>query len=119
MDRMNEAKRMHERAMQLLNEALFVRQQGEAEMSASLRMDAFRLERAAAESLLERFDLEPTRSILFKGAAVLALQVNLGREAERLARLGLAGDPPEYVAAELWTTLERAGLYLHGGAGRP
>src|SRR6185312_4178600 len=87
---------------------------------ASLQTEAYRLERAAAESLLNRFDLEPTRSILFKGAAVLALEVNLARAAEHLACMGLSGIPPDFVAAELRAILERANfqrhLALHGFA---
>ncbi len=55
---------------------------------------AFAQERAAADLVANLFDLEPTRSILHRSAAVLAVECSERREAERLIGRALAGNPP-------------------------
>jgi hypothetical protein len=79
----------------------------------ALKQDAYKAERSAAESLAARFDLEPTRAMLYKGAAVLALELGLHRDAEKLACTGLAGNPPDYAANQLRSVLERANFNNH------
>ena len=53
---------------------------------------------------------EPTRSILYRSAAWLALDANLPHEAIRLAERGLAGSPPPAIAVELEEALAAARL---------
>jgi phage-related minor tail protein len=57
------------------------------------------------------FEIEPTRSVLFKSAATLALKGNLYREAEKMASFGLAGNPPEEVASELRMVLSNVASF--------
>jgi hypothetical protein len=49
----------------------------------------------------DQFNLEPTRSVLHRSAAALALECSELREAERLIGRALAGNPPEEIANEL------------------
>ena len=94
-------KKLHIEAMQksqLADIAIFENREQDA---MSLWKESFELEKQAAMLLMNKYDKEPTRSILFKSAAYLALKVGLKREAEFLACRGLEGSPSEYVAKEL------------------
>ena len=62
---------------------------------------AFAKERAAADLAANQFDLEPTRSVLHRSAAVLAVECAELRDAERLIGRALAGNPPADIADEL------------------
>jgi superfamily II DNA/RNA helicase len=62
---------------------------------------AFRLESEAAALLADQLDTEPTRSVLFRSAASLALDCDLISEAEELIRQGLSGRPPAPIVDEL------------------
>src|SRR5947209_2385099 len=91
----------HRKAMSLLDEANVARMQGDNEQSRALWQQAFEAEREAAELLTDSSEYEPTRSILFRSAATLALDCGEYGEAERLAAAGLMGNPPEALAHEL------------------
>ena len=69
--------------------------------SQELFRAAFEKEREAAELIEDRTDLEPTRSVLFRSAASLAMDCRDFAEAERLLEKGLAGRPPEDLAEEM------------------
>lgn len=69
---------------------------------------AFAAEREAADLLFGSLGEEPSRSVLYRSAAVLALDCREVREAERLATAGLAGYPPGDIATELREVLDRA-----------
>lgn len=59
------------------------------------------LERQAADRIPRAQESEPTRAILYRSAAWMAVHAGEPDEALRLAREGLAGFPPPSVAAEL------------------
>jgi hypothetical protein len=63
--------------------------------------NAFAKERTAADLVANQLDLEPTRSILHRSAAVLAIECAELREAEWLIGRALAGNPPDDIANEL------------------
>ena len=98
---MSQVRERHRKAMSLLDEANVARMRGDSKQSRALGRQAFETEREAAELLTETHEHEPTRSILFRSAATLALDCGEYREAERLATLGLMGNPPEAIALEL------------------
>lgn len=92
--------------MELLDEAL---------MSArtNLRITglltrALGFEKAAADSVATRVDLEPTRSVLHRSAANLALRVGDHATAIQYVETGLKGDPPTEIKLELETVREQA-----------
>lgn len=98
---MQNVETLHQEAMALVDQAVLARQQGDAEAVISLSRAAFNKERAAADLVANLFGLEPTRSVLHRSAAVLAIECNQLREAERLIGRALAGNPPDDIADEL------------------
>lgn len=87
--------------MELVDQAVLARQRSDAETVIALSKAAFTKERAAADLVANHFDLEPTRSVLHRSAAVLAIECNQLRDAERLIGRALAGNPPDDIADEL------------------
>src|SRR5438093_8925016 len=87
--------------MQLLDEANLARMRGDRAGATRLLDAAYQRERDAAMRLLDRTDLEPTRGILLKGAAVLAIQCGQQEEARDLLQRGLSGSPPAWLAEEM------------------
>jgi hypothetical protein len=92
---------LHQEAMALVDQAVLARQRGEAETVLALTRAAFAKERSAADLVANQLELEPTRSVLHRSAAVLALECSELREAERLIGRALAGNPPDDIADEL------------------
>ena len=89
---------LHRDAMELAHQAEAA---SDATRSQELFRSAFEKEREAAELLQDRLDLEPTRSVLLRSAASLALDCKDFTEAERLLEKGLAGRPPADLAEEM------------------
>jgi hypothetical protein len=104
---------LHNQAMELVDEAYFARRAQEHELAVQHLRRAFELEREAAEYLWNERSAEPSRSILYRSAAALALQCGDNREAERMASAGLSGNPPADIADELRDIYETAGFYRH------
>src|SRR3954454_388791 len=89
---------LHRFAMELAHQASKTEDKAEAE---ALYMRALESEGAAADLLEQEYQLEPTRSILYRSAASLALRCGNYQEAERLIANGLAGNSPEEITEEL------------------
>ena len=104
---MNTILEMHRQAIARADDAFAARRNGDTEAATRLFRDAFRFERMAAEQSDTEGQLEPTRSVLYRSAATLALDCGEFREAERLAARGLGGSPPDDVAEELRDVLEQ------------
>lgn len=98
---MSQVRELHRKAMSLLDAANVARMRGDEEQARELQRRAFETEKQAAEQLADAYEHEPTRSILFRSAATLALDCGDYHEAERLAEAGLAGSPPDAIAAQL------------------
>ena len=84
----------------------------DVEASVLIRQ-SFELERDAAQLLLQSFDVEPTRSVLYRSAATLALECGEYVEARRLAHQGLAGNPPQEIFDEIHEILEEEEFQRH------
>ncbi len=108
-----DATALHEQAMQYAQDAMVAKMIGDEEAATSSNLQAYELEKQAAMALLDDFDVEPVRSLLFRSAAVLAFECGQYREAEKLASLGVAGDPPSDIAEELRNLLEDINFYRH------
>ncbi len=98
---MQNVETLHQEAMELVDRAVLARQEGNAAQVAKFARAAFQKEREAADAVANHLDLEPTRSVLHRSAAVLALECTELREAERLIGRALAGNPPDDIANEL------------------
>jgi len=100
-----ECNTLHIRAMDIAEEAFIANHKGKEGEAVRLYREAYELEAKAAELLSNMKDLEPTRSVLYRSAASLAMQVGELDEAFRLACEGLAGNPPAEIAEELWEVI--------------
>jgi len=93
--------------------ALAARQQGDEEQALRYFHKAYELEAQAAAAFAARLDAEPTRSVLFRSAATLALDCKLLPEAEKLVCNALIGNPPDEIADELRDLLEQIHFERH------
>jgi hypothetical protein len=113
---MNQVKDLHREAMRLVDEAESARLNGDVAVARERLRLAFDHERQAADLVAGDFTHEPTRAVLHRSAASLALQCGALREAERLIGAALSGDPPDEIAEELRDLLEQ--VYFGGKKGR-
>src|SRR5690242_16700821 len=104
---MNRVKELHHEAMQLVDEAESARHAGKTALARDRLTQAFDRERQAADLVVGDLAEEPTRSVLHRSAASLALECGESREAERLIAAALSGDPPDDIAEELRDLLEQ------------
>jgi tetratricopeptide (TPR) repeat protein len=104
---MNGIQDLHRRAMEAADEADRFRRLGDLAGAKRGLSQAFDLERQAAGLTAADESLEPTRSVLHRSAASLALECGDYREAERLIAVALSGDPPDELAEELRDLLEQ------------
>ena len=100
---MNKVQTLHREAMDLADQAETSRLGGDSSSADAFLRQAFEKERAAALEISEQEDLEPTRSVLLRSAASLALECQELQESERLVALALSGHPPAEIARELET----------------
>ena len=105
-DKIAQAGRLHDLAMNAAEAAAIARLHGEAGYSELFRQ-AFKWERDAANALAMEYAFEPSRAILHRSAAALALECGEWRAAEQLIGAALAGDPPEDIAEELRGLLQQ------------
>src|SRR5947208_2539503 len=74
--KMTNAASLHREAMELAEAAIVARLKGDAQLALDLTKEAFRKERDAALSVGDDSALEPTRSVLHRSAASLAVECN-------------------------------------------
>src|SRR5437879_3372907 len=98
---MKNAGEYHDLAMEMADRALAARRQGDGEQAATWFRNALTYEQRAAELVASDLALEPTRSVLHRSAAALAIECGELREAERLIARALTGNPPDEIADEL------------------
>ncbi len=113
---MNQVKDLHHEAMRLVDEAEAARRHGNLQMAGERLRQALDRERQAANLVAADWAQEPTRSVLHRSAAALALECGDPREAERLIATALSGNPPDAVAEELRDLLEQ--VYFGAKKGR-
>jgi hypothetical protein len=110
---MKEASDLHRSAMDFAERAALARISGDDEHSRELLQEAFERESAAASLVADNLDLEPSRSVLHRSAASLALELGDTREAERIIAVALTGTPSEEIADELRDLLEEVYFRRH------
>lgn len=110
---MNTVKDLHREAMRNADLAHEARRLGDVEQARAYFERAFSLEREAAEELADRTEAEPSRSVLYRSAATLALHCGQPAEAERLVCSALAGNPPTDIAEELRDLFEQVNFQRH------
>jgi len=100
-------KELHREAMELADTAYEARRLGNLNQAQQRFFIALDLERQAARKTAEIKDSEPSRSILFRSAATLALHAGKFSEGMRLVEEAFKGSPPADIAKELEAIDER------------
>lgn len=104
---------LHREAMALVDQSLIAKLRGEINGAKELLRQAFIKEREAASLVISKLELEPTRSVLLRSAASLALECGEIREAEKLISTALSGQPSEEIAEELRDLFEEVYFQRH------
>ena len=110
---MSEVLKLHREAMDCAENAFVARLHQDDDAATALTRRAFELESAAAELLQTECSAEPSRSILYRSAASLALECGENDAASRLIMTGLLGNPPGEIADELKDLYEQANFFRH------
>lgn len=113
-DQYEDGEALHAEAMRHANDAMAYRYLGKDDEAHAAFREAWRLERQAAMGLIGDM-LEPSRSILFRSAASLALLCGEVDDAQKLAHLGLGGAPSLRVRESLQTILADAAARVRAG----
>jgi hypothetical protein len=92
---------LHREAMDLAELAQVAKLRGEVDRSNHLRRQAFTKESSAAALIANHWETEPTRSVLHRSAASLAIECGEFEIANRLIATALSGNPPAEIAEEL------------------
>ena len=101
---------LHEQAMEFSDQAFFAKRKGDLASAMEFSRQALELETQAAEMLKDDLSKEPSRSVLYRSAASMAMSCEEYRQAEKLIATALAGNPPEEIAEELRDLLEQVNL---------
>ena len=96
---------IHRSAMDFAGQGFMAQMGPDPDAAIPLFEQAMELEMAAIAALPE--PIEPTYSVLHRSAGWMAFHCRQFRQAERLACRGLAGAPPDDIAAELRDLLEQ------------
>jgi len=110
---MNTASQLHNEAMDFAEQAQSAQRGKDHDLACRLFKNAFERERDAAMLFFDKTAEEPTRSVLFRSAASLAVSCQEFREAERLISAALFGNPPDEISEELRDLLENVNFARH------
>jgi len=104
---------LHEQAMDFADQAFVAKHRGDRELAQRLFYQAFERESTAAELIKDDIKAEPTRSVLYRSAAMLAMDCGELRAAEQLIATALSGNPPQEIVNELRDLLEQVNFVRH------
>lgn len=107
-----EVNKLHRKAMEFADESFVFRLENNREEFLRLTKLAYEKEAAAADLMVDEFDIEPTRSVLHRSAATLAWRCEMYDEAKWLICRALAGNPPPDIECELNDLLEKVNSAL-------
>jgi hypothetical protein len=108
--------KLHRDAMDIADRALAARRQGNLADFRELSRQAY-IKEAETANLIAQTDIEPTRSVLHRSAATLAVDCGKMREAEKLIATALVGNPLDEITAELRELLMQVVPQLQQAAG--
>jgi len=106
-------KALHREAMKFNDLALVARRESSLGIMMENYLKAFEYEKQAFVLYSNQSNEEPTKSILIRSVANLAVLSEQYRDAEKYVALGLAGDPPENIANELRDIYQQINFYRH------
>jgi hypothetical protein len=106
-EELTRAQQLHDCAMDSAENAILCQIKGDHNGFLSATQNALHCEMQAAGIIQPYLDYEPSRSVMLRSAAALALDLKEWRTAERLVCTALAGNPPDSIAEELRDLLEQ------------
>ena len=92
---------LHSKAMDLADDAFIARRKGLSDQANDLYNQAFEIEKQAALLLVDNFEVEPTRSVLFRSAGWLAFNADDYESAQEMVDMALQGNPPPAIKEQL------------------
>ena len=98
---MNKLQELHKKAMDLAEQSDLLKLRGNTSQVQEILRQALALESQAAQMVADDLTAEPTRSVLHRSAASLAIECGELQTAEKLIARALAGTPPADIEAEL------------------
>lgn len=98
---MSKVQELHQQAMDLVEQAELRKLSGDTNQAREILQQALKLEVEAAQMTADNVAAEPTRSVLHRSAASLAVECGELQTAEKLIAVALASTPPVDVANEL------------------
>jgi predicted dinucleotide-binding enzyme len=98
---MSQIQELHQQAMDLAEMVQVAKLRGNHTQAEQLSRQALEKELRAAELVASDLEAEPTRSVLHRSAATLAIDCGEIHTAERLIAIALSGNPPQEIAEEL------------------
>ncbi|MBE9138746.1 hypothetical protein IQ254_16350 [Nodosilinea sp. LEGE 07088] len=98
---MSRVQELHQQAMDLAEQADLNKLRGDTSQARAFLQQALELEAEAARLVADDLEAEPTRSVLHRSAASLAVECGELQIAERLIARALAGNSPADIAEEL------------------
>ncbi|NEP14183.1 MAG: hypothetical protein F6K14_29115 [Symploca sp. SIO2C1] len=98
---MNKVRELHQQAMDLAEQAAIKKLRQDMIGVGKILRCALDLEIEAAQMVAGNLEAEPTRSVLHRSAATLAIECGELQMAEKLIATALAGIPPLDIAEEL------------------
>jgi hypothetical protein len=110
---MSKVRELHNKAMELAQKAIVLRHEGSLDEAEECSRKALEYETEAASLIELNESSEPTRSILYRSAASLALQAKEFTTAQRLLANGLLGYPTPDIEQELWNLIEQLNFERH------
>jgi type II secretory pathway component PulM len=113
---MSQVQELHRQAMDLAEQADLTNLRGDVAQAKEILQQALDLEAEAAGMVADDLSAEPTRSVLHRSAATLAIECSELQQAEKLIAVALAGSPPSVLEAELKDLLMQ--INLHHGSGQ-
>lgn len=98
---MSKLQEIHKKAMDLAEQADLAKLRGNTAQVQEILRQALALESEAAQLVADDLTAEPTRSVLHRSAASLAVECGEIQTAEKLIARALAGTPPADIEDEL------------------
>ena len=98
---MSKVQDLHQQAMDLAEQADLKKLSGDVTQANEILKQALALETEAAQLMAEDMTAEPTRSVLHRSAATLAIECGELQMAEKLIAVAISGTPPLDIAEEL------------------
>jgi hypothetical protein len=98
---MSTVQKLHQQAMDLAEQADLAKLRGQTDGVQAILRQALALESEAATLVADDLMAEPTRSVLHRSAASLAIECGELQTAEKLIARALEGTPPSDIEEEL------------------